>query len=331
MPPLTPVLDFPAQLRWGLDVPEPGSQGGRPIVLLGMGGSAMAASVGALAVHTDVPVVVHRGYGLPSWAPAVGALVVAVSYSGNTEEVISGVAEAIRSGLPLAGVTSGGEVAAESERVRFPLVLVPDGLEPRAALGYQVAAVLRVLGGAGAASGVSAQLDEAAAVLDELLGQGDGIAFRVGSDLAAGLEGRVAVIYGGSGPGALAAYRWKTQINENAKMPAYSGEVPELNHNELEGWGTLTELTNRWVGMVFLRDRFDDARIARRLDLTADVLSGKVADVGAVYSMGEGPLARFCSLAVIGDVASVMMAETADVDPTSVRVVEDFKVRLRGE
>lgn len=331
MPPLAPVLDLPAQLRWGRDVPEPTSQGGRPIVLLGMGGSAMAASVGALAVHADVPIVVHRGYGLPSWAPSVGALVVAVSYSGNTEEVLSGVAEAIRSGLPLAGVTSGGEVATESERARFPLVLVPDGLEPRAALGYQVAAVLRVLGGAGAASGVSAQLDEAAAVLDELLGEGDGVAFRVGSDLAAGLEGRVAVIYGGSGPGALAAYRWKTQINENAKMPAWSGEVPEVNHNELEGWGTLTELANRWVGMVFLRDRFDDARIGRRLDLTADVLSGKVTNVGAVYSMGEGPLARFCSLAVIGDIASLMMAETADVDPTPVRVVEDFKVRLRGE
>ena len=152
MPPLVPVLDLPAQLRWGsgrAGTHQPRWPSHR---LLGMGGSAMAASVGALAVHADVPIVVHRGYGLPSWAPSAGALVVAVSYSGNTEEVLSGVAEAIRSGLPLAAVTSGGEVAAESERARFPLVLVPDGLQPRAALGYQVAAVLRVLGGAGAAS-----------------------------------------------------------------------------------------------------------------------------------------------------------------------------------
>jgi glucose/mannose-6-phosphate isomerase len=323
------VGELPEQLRWGIDVPEPTVPRDRPIVLLGMGSSAMAASVGALAART--PIVVHRGYGLPSWAAGSGALVVAVSYSGNTEEVLSGVVEAIAAGLPLAAVTSGGEIAVEAERALFPCLLVPGGLPPRAAIGYQAAAVLRVLGGAGAVSGVSAQIEEAAAVLDELLGEGDGVAYALGGDLAAGLEGRLAVIYGGMGPGSLAAYRWKTQINENAKMPAYSGEVPELNHNELEGWGVLTELANRSMGLVLLRDRFDHPQVARRLELTDEVLAPKVAKVGAVHSLGEGPVARFFSLAVVGDVASILMTDATGVDPMPVELLEDFKVRLRRE
>lgn len=323
------VGGLPEQLRWGIDVPEPTVPHDRPIVFLAMGASAMAASVAVLAARA--PVVVHRGYGLPAWAAASGALVVAASYSGNTEEVLSGMAEAIASGLPLAAVTSGGELAAEAERALFPCVVIPSGLPPGAAIGYQAAAALRVLGGAGAVSGVSAQLEEAAAVLGELLGDGDGVAHALGADLAAGLEGRLAIIYGGMGPGALAAYRWKTQINENAKMPAYSAEVPELNHNELEGWGVHSEPAIRAMGLVMLRDRFDHPRVARRLDLTAAVLASRVAAVGAVHSLGEGPLARFFSLAVVGDVASVRMADAAGVDPMPGELIEDFNARLRRE
>ena len=291
----------------------------------------MAASVGVLGARPRVPVVVHRTYGLPSWAPSAGALIIAVTYSGETEEVLSGIVEAVASNLPVAGVTSGGAAAAALSQAQRPVVLVPADRQPRAALGYLTGAVLQLLGGAEAAFDVSAQLEEAAAVLDELLQDGDGVAISLGSDLAAGLERRLAVIYGGSGPGALAAYRWKTQINETARMPAYAGEVPELNHNELDGWSTLPALTSRVLGLVLLRDRVDHARVARRLDLTEEVLAGRIAKVGTVFSMGEGPLARFFSLAVVGDVASELMAERGSVDPTPVPLLEDFKVRLREE
>ncbi|MEA3502882.1 MAG: SIS domain-containing protein, partial [Actinomycetota bacterium] len=144
-------------------------------------------------------------------------------------------------------------------------------------------------------------------------------------DLAAGLEDRTAVIYGGRGVGSTAAYRWKTQINENAKLPAFSGVVPEMNHNELEGW---QPESSGGFGVIYLRDSADHPSVARRLDLSGTVLSGKVRRVGDVRSVGDGPLARFFSLAVVGDVASVAMAETAGVDPTPVETLEAFKTML---
>jgi glucose/mannose-6-phosphate isomerase len=123
--------------------------------------------------------------------------------------------------------------------------------------------------------------------------------------------------------------RWKTQINENAKMPAFWNEVPELDHNELEGWGTLADLTRRSFGIVLLRDPGDHGRVVRRLDLTAETIGDRVPIVGSVEAQGSGPLARFFSLVAVGDIASVALAERAGVDPTPVALLEGFKRRLR--
>ncbi len=319
------ILSLPEQLRWGVghDIAPLPSDG--PIVLLGMGGSAMAATIGVLASTPRVPMIVHRGYGLPAWATEGGVSVLAVSYSGNTEEVLSGVDQAISAGLDLAVVASGGrlgEIAAERD---LPYVEVPGGLQPRAGVGYQTAAVTVMLGAGGHLSSADAVLSEAADVVDRLLGGGSGGAVQLGRDLAKGLEDRTAVIYGGRGIGSTAAYRWKTQINENAKLPAFAGIVPEMNHNELEGW---KPGSSDPFGVIYLRDSADHRRVARRLDLSGTVLSGKVRRVGEVRSTGDGPLARFFSLAVVGDVASVAMAEAAGVDPTPVETLEAFKIML---
>jgi len=319
------ILSLPEQLRWGIghDVAPLRSDG--PIVLLGMGGSAMAATVGALASTPRAPMVVHRGYGLPPWAVAAGASVLAVSYSGNTEEVLSGVEQAISAGLDLSAIASGGRLGEIAEERDLPYVEVPGGLQPRAGVGFQTAAVTVMLGAAGQIVNPDAALGEAADVVDRLLDGGNGGAVDLGRDLAGGLEDRTAVIYGGFGVGSTAAYRWKTQINENAKVPAFSGTVPEMNHNELEGW---QPESSGGFGVIYLRDSGDQASVARRLDLSESVLSGKVRRVGDVLSTGDGPLARFFSLAIVGDVASVAMAETAGVDPTPVETLEAFKVML---
>ena len=177
-------------------------------------------------------------------------------------------------------------------------------------------------------TGGAAALSEAAAVTATVLGGGDGPGFALGADIADALRGRVTIIYGAVGPGALAAYRWKTQINENGKAPAWWHEFPELNHNEMQGWEALQDVGRRSIGVVFLRDQRDAARIGRRMDLTWDSMQGKVGLAGEVFSIGDGPLARFFSLAAVGDVASVRMAEEAGVDPTPVDTIERFKVRL---
>ena len=319
------ILSLPEQLRWGtgLDV-EPLRTGG-PIVLLGMGGSAMAATVATLAASPRTPMVVHRGYGLPEWAADSGASVIAVSYSGNTEEVLSGVDAAISEGLSIAAVASGGRLSEIAGDRGLPYAEVPGGLQPRVGVGYQTAAVAATLAAAGQISDVESALNEAADTVDELLGGGEGGAFVLGRDIAEGLANRTAVIYGGRGVGSTAAYRWKTQINENAKAPAFSGTVPEMNHNELEGWRP--EVSGGF-GLVYLRDSEDHPAVVRRLDLSGTVLSGSVHRAGEVRSAGIGSLARFFSLAVVGDVSSVFMAEGAGIDPTPVETLEEFKIML---
>lgn len=322
------VLEAPAQLEWGAGIDDPELPDDRPIVLLGMGGSAMGAAVGSLAASPDRQVSVHRGYGLPGWAVSAGALVVGVSYSGNTEETLSGVEAATAAGLTIAAVTSGGRLADVAEERGAALIRVPSGIQPRAAVGYQASAVTRILSGAGAVADAAGALGEAAEVTASVLGDGDGPGFALGADIADALRGRIVIVCGGLGPGSLAAYRWKTQINENAKTPAWWHEFPELNHNEMQGWEALPDLTTRFVGVVFLRDRGDLPRVARRMDLTWESMTGKVGLAGEVLSSGEGPLARFFSLSAVGDVASVRLAEDAGIDPTPVDTIEAFKVRL---
>ena len=319
------ILSLPEQLRWGTALELEPLRTGGPIVLLGMGGSAMAATVATLSTSPRVPIVVHRGDGLPEWAADSGASVIAVSYSGNTEEVLSGVDAAISEGLAIAAVASGGRLAEIAGDRGLPFARVPGGLQPRAGVGFQTAAVAASLAAAGQISDVDGALNEAADVTEVLLGGGAGAAYVLGRDIAGGLAHRTPVIYGGRGVGATAAYRWKTQINENAKAPAFSGTVPEMNHNELEGW---RPETSDGFGLVYLRDSEDHPAVVRRLDLSGTVLAGSVQRIGEVRSAGVGPMARFFSLAVVGDVASVFMAEEADVDPTPVAALEEFKIML---
>ena len=300
------ILEIPAQLRWGTSLTAPEPATGRPAVLLGMGGSGMAAAVAALEAEGSGSVVAtHRSYGLPPWAGPAGALVVAVSYSGNTEETLSGVEEALELRLPVVAVTSGGTLATIAANEGFPHVEVPGGLQPRAALGYQAAATIVALAGGGYVEHPAAVLEEAA-------------------------EGRIPIVYGGHPVAALAAYRFKTQINENAKRPAWSAEVPEMNHNELQGWAEAATLRD-CTGVIYLRDRYDHPRIARRLDLMEVVLRDQAERLGTVISEGTSAVARFFSLCVVGDVMSVEMARRDGVDPTPVVELEDFKTQLGKE
>ncbi len=322
------ILTLPDQFRWGLDLDPAPIDADRPIVLLGMGGSAMAASVASLVADSARPVTVHRSYGLPEWAVPSEAAVIAVSYSGNTEEVLSGVDAALDAGLPVAAVASGGRLAQLAEERELPIVLVPAGMQPRAGIGYQTAATMQVLAASGVIADAAGELAEAAALVEDLLGGGSGPAVEEGSLIATRLHGKTTIIYGGFGVGAAAAYRWKTQLNENAKVPAYASELPEMNHNELEGWH---QGTRDHFALVWLHDSRDHPRITRRLDLSERVVGDTAVHAATIHSSGEGTLARLSSLAIIGDVASVAVAELAGTDPVPVETIERFKNQLGKE
>ncbi|MBU1226257.1 MAG: bifunctional phosphoglucose/phosphomannose isomerase [Actinobacteria bacterium] len=325
------IAELPDQLRWAAGLTPPEVAAADEILVAGMGGSGIAGDIaGAVADASGGRIGVHKSYGLPGWAARSRPLLVAVSHSGNTEETLSSVAAAVEAGLAPAVVTTGGRLGELASDGGWPMIVAPSGPQPRAAVGYLAGATLRLAEAAGVVPPLSADLAEAADVVEMLIGGGVGPGVALAEDLAEGLEGRVAVIYGGHGPAAVAANRWKCQINENGKAPAYWSVLPELDHNEIVGWEAYPKLTDR-IGIVTLFDRDAHPRVALRAGLTAALVGDRVGIVGEVESQGESLVARLFSLIVIGDLLSVAIAERAGMDPMPVDVIQSLKQRLAEE
>jgi glucose/mannose-6-phosphate isomerase len=317
---------LPEQLRWAASLDVPRMPPASSAIVAGMGGSGIAGDVAAVVAAAEGRRVdVHKSYGLPGWADASSGLVVAVSHSGNTEETLSAFDAALAASLPAAAVSVGGRLADAADDAGAGYAAIPASPQPRAAFGHLAGAALRVLEAAGVLGPQAAALEEAADVVEGLLaGEAGDRAARI----AEGLAGRVAVVYGGAGVGAVAANRWKTQINENGKAPAYWSVLPELDHNEVVGWSAHPDLGMSSVGVVFLEDSGDHPRVRLRSALTRELIRDLVGVAGVVASQGDGVLARIMSLAVIGDLVSVRLAELAGVDPVPVDIIEDLKQRL---
>ncbi|MBI5156544.1 MAG: bifunctional phosphoglucose/phosphomannose isomerase [Acidimicrobiia bacterium] len=319
------IDELPAQLRWAAAAEVPELALATEGLVLGMGGSGFAGDVAAVFAEAQgVRVAVHKGYGLPGWAAAGHIAVVAVSHSGNTEETLSGVEAAHTAGLAVAATATGGVLAQRASEWSLPYLAVPPGAQPRAAAGYLAGATLRLLESAGVVTGTVAALTEAADVAEALLA---GDAPAVAGEVAASLRGRIGIIYGSGPLTAAAAGRWKAQLNENGKVPAWWSVLPELDHNEIVGWAALPAIGSDAVGVVFLHDGGEDARTHRRAQLTAELMA-PVHVAGTVASRGAGPLARLFSLVVVGDLVSVAVAEQAGIDPVPVAVIERLKKAL---
>lgn len=326
------IAELPAQLRWAAAIDPPEVSGAEEALVAGMGGSGIAGDIAAAAAEASGRrVTVHKSYGLPSWAGRADPLVALVSHSGDTEETLSSAEAARRGGMRPVVVTGGGRLGAMAAEWGWPAVIVPPGSQPRAAVGHLAGGLLRLLEGAGIVPDTVGDLHEAAAVVERLLGDGDGPAVALAGDLAEALEDRVAVIYGEHGLAAVAAGRWKAQLNENGKAPAYWSVLPELDHNEVVGWDAFPELGRDRIGVITLCDRGAHPRVALRARLTTESIEGKVGVVGEVEAQGESPLARLFSLIVIGDLVSVAVAERAGVDPMPVAPIAELKRRLAEE
>ena len=301
------------------------------VILCGMGGSAIGADlVLACLPGLDVPAAVVRGYDLPAWA-GPQTLVIMASHSGETEETLSCAAAALERGCRPVCMASGGALERFAEEHGLRFVKVPGGGQPRAAVGYLTAPLLAAFEAAGLADRVKDSIDEAAAVLrdgNESLGPERPPAANPAKALALRLHGRQAVVYG-AGLTVPAARRWKGQINENAKAPAFWNELPELDHNELVGWTSLPLVASSSL-VVFLEDAACDPRLRRRAELTAAELEALGVAVERVSARGESRLARLFSLVQLGDYVSFYLALLYGVDPTPVRALQDFKAKLAG-
>lgn len=302
------------------------------LAVCGMGGSAIGADL-ALAALPDlaVPTTVVRGYALPEWVGAE-TLVVLVSYSGETEEALACAAQARSRGCAPVCVASGGRLAAYAEAEGMPLVLVPGGRQPRAAVGLLSMPLLATLEASGLCHEHASDVAAAAAQLERdnaIFGPECGEEGNPAKTLARRLENRLVVAYG-AGPTGPVARRWKGQINENAKAPAFFNELPELDHNELMGWTSLPHLTSSTVAL-FLHDEFGDERLTRRAQLTAREYEALGVDTEVVAARGASRLARLFSLVQLGDYTSCYLAVLYGVDPTPVDAIEAFKVSLAGD
>jgi glucose/mannose-6-phosphate isomerase len=170
-------------------------------------------------------------------------------------------------------------------------------------------------------------LDEAADLVDATSSEGSKT-WEMASGLAKELTGRITIVYGGGPISGTAAQRWKTQINENAKMPAWWSLLPELDHNELVGWETLPSVTRDLLGIVALTDRADHPRVRARLAHSSDLTEFAVPWLAEVAAAGDSELARLMSLTASGDLVSWMLAEEAGVDPVPVVTIEKLKKLL---
>ncbi len=327
---LDAVAGLPEQLVAGMAAVQgleglPAHDDVEHVVVLGMGGSAIAGEVlvAAAGPYLPVPVLVFRGYSVPAFV-GEGSLVFAISFSGDTEETVEAVTEAALSGAKVVAITCGGELARLAEAWEAPLVRIAPGIpQPRAALGALTVPALAVLEEIGLFPGAShwvkAAAEQVAIRRDELVNPGS-----LGEDLARQIGRTMPLIHGG-GLGAVAAHRWKTQMNENAKVPAFWNSQPEVCHNEVSGWGQHGDLTRQAITLVNLRHDFEHPQVMARFDLTSGLLQEVVASIAEVQAEGEGELAQLLDLILVGDFTSTLLAMQEGVDPGPVPTIDHIK------
>ena len=294
------------------------------LVVCGMGGSAIGADLarGAIGPRARRPLVTSREYSPPSWL-SPEALVLCSSYSGNTEETLSAYDAAGDAGAQRIVMTTGGRLAEAAREDGVPVIGVPAGMQPRAAVAYMTVGALEVAALAGVTDSLRPEIEAASWLLRELVEEWgpDGEADSQPKALAGRLRGQVPVVYGAELT-APAAVRWRAQLNENAEVPSFDGVLPEMDHNEICGWGQPT------FTAIFLEDADQNARVKRRIELTADVVGAAGSPVERVASRGASPTERLLSLVLLGDLTSCYLAVLNGVDPTPVARIEDFKQRL---
>ena len=301
------------------------------LVVCGMGGSAIGGDLAAAALgdRATRAITTVRGYALESWT-GPDSLVLCASYSGDTEETLACFEAAGAAGAGRVALTTGGKLAEAAREEKVPVIGVPAGMQPRAAVLYMTVATLECAALCGAAPGLHSEIDTATALLEQLVEEWgpDSPDDSRAKAIAWTLQGTLPVVHG-AGPTTASARRWKTQLNENAAAAAFWSALPEANHNEICGWERGRAAAP--LSAVFLEDPDQHPRVHRRMDLTAAEVERAGAQVVRVEARGDTRLERVLSLVLLGDLVSVYLAVLDGVDPTPVEAIERFKAALTGK
>src|SRR6195256_5232485 len=298
------------------------------LVVAGMGGSAIGGALAraALSDHATRPIFVTRAYGLPPWTTP-DTMVLCASYSGDTEETLACYESAGALGAKRTVATTGGALAEMARADGVPVAPLPGGFGPRAAVAYMIVAALEVAALCGAGPRLTPEIDVAASHTEQLVAEWgpDAPEDSLAKEIARGLLGTTPVM-AGAGLTTAVAYRWKTQINENAKQPAFFHELPELDHNELAGWEGARDVGR--FSAVFLDDSDAHPRVKERMDLTERLIAGNAAASFRVETRGQTAIERVISLVLLGDLVSIYLASLRGVDPGPVRAIDELKAAL---
>ncbi len=306
---------------WRVDAAEvPARDLAGGLLVCGMGGSAVGGDLAAAALGPEAtrPVTTVRGYSVPAWT-GPQTLALCASYSGSTEETLACFERAGAAGAPRVVLTTGGELAERARAEDVPVIGVPSGMQPRAAVVYMTVAALECAAACGAARPVRGRIEAATGVLEGLVEDPEP------QSVAEVLAGTLPVVYG-SEASAAPARRWKNQFNENAKLASFAGELPEVCHNEIEGWEAGRGAAP--LSAVLLRSPGLHERIARRFEVLAEMLADLGAPVVRVDARGEDRIAHVMSLVLLGDLVSVRLAELLGIDADAIPAIEGFKQRL---
>jgi glucose/mannose-6-phosphate isomerase len=324
---LDDVLAIPDHLRdalWRIESARiaPGDSAG--LIVCGMGGSAIGGDLGAAALADRLtrPLLTIRGYELPAWMTFEWT-VLCSSYSGETEETLACFEAAGELGARRIVATTGGSIAAAAREAEVPVIGLPGILPaPRTAVAYMFAIGTEAAALAGAAPGIRSEIEAAAAALEGRRDELQELAARVATDLDGSLP-----VFTGTGLTAAVARRWKGQVNENAKLPAFFSQLPEADHNELCGWAGAPAVGAE-LAAVLLEDRDQHPRERRRFELTAQAIEADGATVIRIETVGESRTERLLWAVMLGDLVSLAIAEGRGVDPLPVESIEELKAAL---
>jgi glucose/mannose-6-phosphate isomerase len=321
------TLGLPDQLRdalWRIESARLEEVESAGLMVCGMGGSAIGGDLAAAAIGDQLtrPLVVIRGYELPSWATPDWA-VLCSSYSGDTEETLACFEAAEALGARRFVVSTGGRLVEGAREAGIPVVAPPGIYQPRVAVAYMFAAAAEVAALTGVAPRIRTEIDAAAAFLGR-----EALTLKAkAAEIAAEIGAAPTVIYG-SDLTAPVAYRWKTQINENAKQPAFSSQLPEADHNEICGWSIDAGAGS--MAAVFLEDCDQHPRERRRFELTAEAVADCSAAVVRLESAGETRVERLLWATLLGDLVSLEIARRRGVDPESIVAIDRLKEGMAG-
>ncbi len=318
-------VNFPAVVA----CPEHDSREINNVVVTGMGGSALAALVvkAWLAQELTMPFEIVRGYDLPASVDS-RTLVIASSYSGNTEETLSALDQARRRDAQIGVIASGGQLIDIAEAAGIAHVKLPAGFQPRMAVLYNLRSLVKLLENFGVVENKTAELESLSDWLAEQTSAWNaGVAFEdnLAKQIADHAAGKTAVFYGSSITSPV-AYKWKISWNENAKNVAFWNEYPEFNHNEFMGWAS--HPVDKPFAVFDLRSKLDHLQINKRFEVSDRLLSGRRPKAWTIDLAGDSLVAQLLWGSILADYASIYLAVLNGINPTPVDLIEQLKREL---